>query len=90
MGIVRWISWRAFVEAIHVLLALEYLAFVNADTFEDAVTIEEAVVVNTDHRLALGEHLAVGPRADGGGDDRPITPQAAIRPPLRGLGHARP
>ena len=51
----------AFVEAIKVLLALEDLALVNPDAFEDAVAVEQAVVVDADHRLALGDHAAVDP-----------------------------
>jgi hypothetical protein len=51
----------AGVEAVDVLLALEDLAVVDADALEDAVAVEEPVVEDGDHGLALGLEFSVDP-----------------------------
>src|SRR4029079_11978099 len=55
----------AGVQALNVCLALEDLAVVNANSFEHAVAIEQAVVVDADLGVRLIDELAVEPDLEG-------------------------
>src|SRR5439155_1802086 len=49
------------IKAIEVCLALEDSPVVDADAFEDAVAVEQPVVVNADFRFGLIDKLSVEP-----------------------------
>src|SRR6516165_6678350 len=50
---------RALIQSVDVFLEPEDLAVVNADAFEDAVAVEEAMVVDADLGVVLVVELAV-------------------------------
>ncbi|MEY3853632.1 MAG: hypothetical protein RI910_2612 [Verrucomicrobiota bacterium] len=56
-------------EALEVLIETEHAALIEADAFEDAVTIEETMVEDRDLGLGLGVELAVD--VDFHGDEKP-------------------
>jgi len=51
--------FRGIIEPVQVLLALEDVAVVDADSLEYAVSIQEAVVIHRDLRILLGYKFAV-------------------------------
>src|SRR5690606_29638704 len=48
-------------EAVHVLAELEDLAVVDSDALEDAVSVEQTVVVDAHRGLALGNQASINP-----------------------------